>query len=203
MIQWFRRQRKSVQRVGVAGILLSGGLIAAACNSGAAPQTANNKTQKTSASSLNQFEQAQPVPKFSWSQLRQDLINIEQAQANGAQTTTFFFNQGVQSPVQSCPSIGFPVASTTELTNPLQPTWTGNTRAIAGVAIGQLTPNGVYAGNSTGTYVVCVGAAGKPFIDYWEGFVQTVGGPAAWTTSSHTVKQTGPASVPIQVGKTG
>jgi len=74
---------------------------------------------------------------------------------------------------KSCPSIGFPTPTTAQLTNPLQDVGTGG-------PIGQLEPNGVYTGDSTGTYVVCVAPNGTKYVSYWEGDVQTEGGPAHW-----------------------
>jgi len=46
--------------------------------------------------------------------------------------------------------------------------------------VSQIDPNGVYQGNSTGTYVICLNAQGKPYAVYWEGFVQAVTGVARW-----------------------
>jgi hypothetical protein len=133
---------------------------------------------------------------FQWSQLRQTLISIETAQADNTQTTTFFFNQGVQDPISSCPSIGFPVASTTELTNPLQNDGQGGQGA--GAVIGQVDPTGVYSGSSTGTYVVCISANGGNYVQYWEGFVDNVTGPAVWNTTTHQVQLTGPSTTTVK-----
>lgn len=146
--------------------LTAGALALGACNS--SPQA---RDQNISTQVLGQYENSQPVPQFKWSQIRQTAIDIETAQAHTTQTTSFFFNMGVAKP-WSCPSIGFPVAATTELTNPQQNN--------SGVALSQIDPNGIYAGNSTGTYVLCVSPSGKPYAQYWEGFVSTVDGAAVW-----------------------
>ena len=137
---------------------------------------------------------SQPVPQFTCIAVhRATLIDIEAAQAKTTQTTTFFFNQGVAQPTFSCPSIGFPVASTSELTNPEQ--------NDSGVAIPQIDPNGVYSGDSTGTCnVVCVNGNGQTYLDYWEGFVQAVSGPAVWDTTTNSIKTTGPSSLNLHVG---
>ena len=37
---------------------------------------------------------------------------------------------------------------------------------------------GIFTGDSTGTYVMCVNDAGDPYAFYWEGFVSTVSGAA-------------------------
>jgi hypothetical protein len=133
------------------------------------------------------METAQPAPVFTWSQIRQTLIDIETAQAKTIQTTTFFFNLGVKAPVNTCPSIGFPVATTDEITNP--------SRIDAGYAvIPQIDPNGIYTGNSTGTYVLCVGSDGSTYGVYWEGYVYAVTGPATWNAATGSVQETGPTS---------
>jgi hypothetical protein len=169
-----------------------------ACQGGsAAQQSSNNNDVQTSAKALQQLQRAQPTPLYQYSQQRQTLIAIENAQAGNTQTTSFFFNMGIQDPINSCPSIGFPIASTTELTNPLQDNNNGP-NGNAGVAIGQVDPTGVYSGNSTGTYVLCVSPSGGNFIQYWEGFVDNVTGPAVWNTTTHQVQLTGPSSVAVK-----
>src|SRR5579859_7110640 len=127
-------------------------LLLTACQSSArqAQNRANNSERNVSAKILGNFEQNQPPPVRPWSQLRQNLIEIETAQADTTQTTSFFFNLGVANPVQTCPSIGFPIASTSEITNPEQIVGSGGSNAIP-----QIDPNGIYAGHSTGTYVIC------------------------------------------------
>ena len=150
--------------------------------------------QKTSASILAKFENNQPAPQFDFSQIRQTLIDIETAQAQTTQTTSFFYNQGVQDPIFVCPSIGFPIASTTQLTNPTQlARVTQQGYGISG-SIGQIDPNGVYSGDSTGTYVVCVNAQGLLYAKYWEGFVDATTGPAVWDEATHREVLVGPPS---------
>ncbi|HEX8226283.1 MAG TPA: hypothetical protein VF572_00275 [Candidatus Saccharimonadales bacterium] len=73
-----------------------------------------------------------------------------------------------------CPSIGFPLPSTAQLTNPDQKLDSYD------AVVPQAEPNGVYTGNSEGTYVICVASSGTKYISYWEGSVQTEGGPAKW-----------------------
>lgn len=163
------------------------GLLAlAACSS-----SGTSKESKTASKQLSGFLAAQPVPIFNWSQLRQNLIELETAQANTTATTSFFFNQGVQDPIASCPSIGFPIPSTYQLTNP--------TKAVDGpgtgnVTIAQIESTGVYTADTSGTYVICIDNDGKGYAFYWEGFVSTVTGPATWDDAKHTVTLTGAAT---------
>lgn len=135
----------------------------------------------------------QPLPAFNWSQKRQNLIEIETAQAQGVQTTSFFFNQGVQDPIMSCPSIGAPIPTTDQLSNPTKIEHHGETGG-GNITTNQMEPNGVYTGDSTGTYVMCVGGNGKTYAQYWEGFVSTVFANATWNKTTHEVEVKGDPS---------
>ncbi|MCB9839678.1 hypothetical protein H6794_02380 [Candidatus Nomurabacteria bacterium] len=166
--------------------VLFGASLLAGCgeNSG----TAENKKQTDN--QLDQYNRVQPVPFYESSQYRETLLSILDAQAKGLATTTFFFNQGSVEPIKSCESIGYPVATTAQLTSPDQAI--GN-----GAVISQMEPSGVYSGESTGTYVVCL-KDGVPTVDYWEGFVQTEGGPAKWDNENKMVVPTGPSTVTVK-----
>lgn len=147
---------------------------------------------------LEGFLKAQPIPVFNWSQLRQNLIELQTAQANTTATTSFFFNQGVAEPVMSCPSIGFPIPATYQLTNPDNIVLPGGPER-GSIAIPQLESTGVYSGDTTGTYVMCVNADGEAFAFYWEGFVSTVTGPAEFTDGRITL--TGESTFDFSEGK--
>jgi len=159
-------------------------LLAPACTN----YSAREKEQREASKQLADFLVNQPIPSFPYSQLRQNLIEIETAQANSTATTAFFFNQGVADPIMSCPSIGFPIPSTYQLTNPWQ---------NSGVA--QLEATGVYTGDSSGTYVICIDGTGTPYAMYWEGFVSSVSGPAQWVDGQ--VVLTGKPSVEFSTGQ--
>jgi hypothetical protein len=120
------------------------------------------------------YQNNQPVSRAPFSQYRQTVNDVEAAQIHGMATTTFQFNAGVKDPIDSCPSIGFPVPSTAQVTNPLVKMQ--NSEAV----IAQMESNGIFTGDSSGTYVVCVAPNGTKYIDYWEGYVKTKGGPAHW-----------------------
>jgi hypothetical protein len=138
----------------------------------------------------------QPPPHFSHSDIRAAAISIEAIQALGEQTTSFGFNQGVKNPVWSCPSLGEPVAADTEITNPQQVDNDGYPQGGAAVPIGNMDPNGVYEGDTTGTYVVCVNAQGTQYTQYWEGFVDSVSGPATWDAATGQIVVTGQPTMP-------
>lgn len=139
---------------------------------------------------LQQYQKTQSIPFHDWSQYRETLISVDEAQAKGTATTSFFFLAGKQDPVRMCDSIGYAVPSTAQLTNPEQINSYG--------AWPQMEPNGVYTGDSQGTYVVCL-VQGKAVPTYWEGEVETEGGPAKWDRSQHMIISTGPATVETKV----
>jgi hypothetical protein len=179
-----------LKRIIAGTVLAFAALALAGCDDGK-QTSATNADQTDSNVILQKFRQVQPPPQFDWSQIRQTLIDVETAQAKTTQTTSFFFNQGVREPVYTCPSLGFPVAATSELTNPQQPVSGFNDRGYGLTTVGQIDPNGIFPGNSTGTYVLCVGPNGKVTGQYAEEFVHTVVGPAKWDDATKQIVSTG------------
>lgn len=179
---------------GLGAGLATAALILGACGNNGVSKGAGQEHQ-VAAQQLQTFDQTQPIPSFTSSQLRQNLIELETAQANTTQTTSFFFNLGVADPIQSCPSIGFPIAADTQLTNPNQIVRQGfGGGNYADGVIGNIDPTGVYTGQTTGTYVICISDQGQAYANYWEGYVQTVTGPARWNSITHHVELVGPPS---------
>jgi hypothetical protein len=172
-------------------------LLVAACSGSTAPN-AITSDRKASAADLQQLQKADPTPRFIASQVRKNLVELETAQARTTQTTTFFFNQGVQAPIQSCPSIGFPIPATAQLTNPQQILENPDNNDTA--VIPQVDPVGIYTGDSTGTYIICINAQGQAYADYWEGFVQTVTGPAKWNDATKQIELVGAPSFKFSKG---
>lgn len=152
--------------VGVAAVL-------AGC--GSSPNSIGHDQAATNGQ-LDTYQRNQPIPVNNWSQYRQTLLDVEQAQVHGMATTSFFYNQGVAMP-DSCPSIGFPVPATAELTNPSQVVSGPNN---GNGVVAQAEPNGSYSGDTTGTYVVCIAPSGAKYIVLWEGVVRAYGAPAHW-----------------------
>lgn len=190
-----RRAAPWVVAAAAGAVFLTTG--AASCG-GSSTGSGQSSENTTSNQDLYTYQQAQPAPHFNYSVLRQELIAIEASQAVGEQTTSFFFNQGVQDPIFYCPSIGDPVPNTAELTNPNKAeTLTVPYQGGAAVTIGNIDPNGIYAPtNSTGTNVMCINSKGQQYLHYWEGFVDTVNGSAHWDTSTHQVVVTGAPNMP-------
>lgn len=138
--------------------------------------SARAQDEATSEAMLTDFQKNQPVPRARYSQKRQNMIEVQAAQQTGLSTTSFFFLEGL-GVVSSCPSIGYPIATTDQLTNPMQiAEWGGNGGGPA--ILPQIEPNGVFTGNSTGTYVMCINGAGEAYPQYWEGYVMVITGQA-------------------------
>jgi len=171
-------------------------LLLAACN----PGNSSGQQQENQQQSQDEqtYEQVQPIPHFPYSVYREVGIDVEADQALGLQTTSFFFNQGVADPVLECPSLGQPFPNTASLSNPNQVVYRPNSsRDDAGVATGQMDPNGIYNPEaSSGTYVLCINAAGQKYLQYWEGFVDTVSGAARWDGGSHQIVVMGQPVMP-------
>lgn len=170
-------------------------LVLAGCHSGNSSGAAQE--QADSQNIEKTFLLNQPPPHFARSDIRATAISIEAIQALGEQTTSFAFQQGDPDPIWSCPSLGEPVASTTQVTNQQQTVGLAVPHSGgAAVTIGNMDPNGIYAGESTGTYVLCVSASGTPYAQYWEGNVDSVSGPARWDSGKHQIVVTGQPTMP-------
>lgn len=179
--------RKILTAIAALAIVLS----AAGCDG--AP-TAQQKEQSDQAADQASLDASQKLPYFTYSQIKQNMIELEKAEADGIQTTTFMFGAANQpDPIQVCPSIGVPIPSTASLSNPQQVVrgWYSNDSAV----VGQEDPNGVYMPTAgSGTFVMCVQGDGSVVPVYAEGNVHTVFGPARWDSTTHSVAMTGPAS---------
>jgi hypothetical protein len=194
-----KRTRASL--AGFAAIAVTVLCTASACNnSQPAGQQQENTAQRADQAAL---EGSQPIPHFNYSVIRQTLIDAETLAANGTQTTSFFFQMGDPDPVYSCPSLGMPVPNTASLSNPQQVVPDPNSSSGSEV-VSQMDPDGVYApAASEGTYVICLTGSGSKYLDYWEGQVLTVGGPAEWDAATHSLKVTGAPTAAVHTGPAG
>jgi hypothetical protein len=182
-----------------AAIVMALGL--SACTEDA--PSATKSEQASSAQILDKMLKAQPVPQFDYSQIRQTLIDAQTAQANSTQTTSFFWVLGVPDPIFTCPSIGFPVASTAQITSPDQliGNGAGSTGYFAAGVVKQIDPNGIYSGDSSATFALCVGAGGKVFLHQAEEVVHAVAGPAVWDKATKQIKMTGDPTFAVKTKK--
>jgi hypothetical protein len=188
--------------------LIAAGVAVLAIGLSACNNNGNSESAAQSADSTA-LETNQPLPHVTWSQERENLIDIELAEVNDVQTTTFVMHNGDQNPINSCPSIGFGIPDSASLSNPLKPDSSSGT--YAGDVVGQEDPNGIYAPTSSeGTFVICLDSTGQPYINRVEDDVDTVGGPAQWNDTTHSysligaptaIAHTAPASAKAATSK--
>lgn len=172
-----------------ATALIAAGTIGVALGLSACNNNGNSESAAQNADSTA-LETNQPLPHVTWSQERENLLDIELAEVNDVQTTTFVMHNGDQNPINSCPSIGFGIPDSASLSNPLKPA--SNNGTYAEDVVGQEDPNGIYAPTSSeGTFTICLDATGQPYISRDEDVVDTVGGPAQWNDTTHSYSLTG------------
>lgn len=174
-----KQRSTAIAAIGAVGLVI--GL--AACNS------SNQESAQQNTDSAN-LENNQPLPNVTYSQQRENLIDIELAEVNDVQTTTFVTHNGDQDPINTCPSIGFGIPDTASLSNPLKPA--SNTGTWAEDIVGQQEPTGIYQPTTgEGTFTICLAGDGTPYISRVEDIVDTVGGPALWNMTMHSYSLTG------------
>lgn len=166
-----------MRKIGIAVFALVVILTGVACEMGSPKENKSagrnaSEEQRRVGDGFGRLANSQPVPTFDYSQERQTLIDVESARATGATTTTALYLEGVGL-VQWCPSIGAPVASTSQLSASQQ--WVDlpgdESRTLYQTDQGE--PTGVYVGQSSGTWTLCLDDNGKKFAVYWEGYVHS------------------------------
>lgn len=169
-----------------AGIAAAGALalgLAACSNSPNAQQV----EQKGATAQQSEYNKTQPIPYFKWSLERQVLIDAEIASAQGDQSTSFFFNFGIQDPIMVCPSLGMAVPDTSQLSNPEQIAPVPGKWGGGATNLPQADPFGIHTpAASDGTYVICI-INGKPILQRAEETVHTVMAPATWDANKHQI----------------
>lgn len=127
---------------------------------------------------FGRLSNSQPVPVFDYSQERQTVIDVERARAEGAISTTRGYLEGVGLEWW-CPSVGAPVPSTYQLSGSTQWVDLPGDQTRERFETEQGEPTGIYVGESTGTWTLCLDDNGKKFAVYWEGYVKSTIGKVA------------------------
>lgn len=161
----------------VAAIAIVMALLLASCGSMFQDEKAKSAgdgikdQQKSIAISQDRQNKTQPIPSYSYSEIRQVLLDVQEIQAKGAASTSVGYLEGVGI-VWWCPSRGVPVSDGFQLTPTKQ--WVDlpgdKTREWKEVDQGE-SPGYYNTGTSSGTYVLCLDDNGKPFLKYWEGYI--------------------------------
>jgi len=185
-----------------AALGLAGLIIAVAALSGCDDSVTTKAAAveaKAQGSQQDIYNRIQPVPQFNGpSQQRETGFTVQRAQVKGSPSTTFIFNVGQADPFFECASIGYPIAATTESTNPQA--IVGDNNNGGKVVIGAMDPNGTYpVGGSLGTYVGCLQQGGQTVrMDYYESTVNVIGAPATWDYVKHHIVVTGEATITVK-----
>jgi len=124
-------------------------ILTAACDT--SPQAASESGQVNNQQTI--YSTNQPLHKYDYSPERDELQQIYDARMKVANTWTVVYSMG--KPIFVCPSKGYPIPYTTQLTNPSQVDYNANS-AGGNVAIPQSEPNGLYTGQSSATWVLCI-----------------------------------------------
>lgn len=173
---------------GLAAVIAAA-IVLTGCSHGPSVQQREQQQQTQDTQSL---DNNQPLPHYNWSMERQILIDAENASAFGTQSTSFFFVQGVRDPVFVCPSLGLGVPDTAQISNPEQIAPISGKWGGGATTLPEEDPYGIYTPpTSEGTFVVCVGSNGKPYLHRAEEYIDTVLGAARWDYNTHTEVLTG------------
>jgi len=95
------------------------------------------------------YQDVQPVPLYDYSQDRATFLQIYNAK-NEARQTWAVITAIDGTVLWTCPSYGFPIPATTQVTNPQQYIPSN------GAVVEQAEPNGLYTGETNATYVLCI-----------------------------------------------
>ena len=111
---------------------------------------------------MQQMLRNQPVPSFNFSLERHMLIEIYKARQRATNTFTVVQSELTGKVLWSCPSMGFPLPYSTQLTNPLQAWWKHGASEYSSAVLSQQEPNGLFSPpQSEGTWVPCVDDKGR------------------------------------------
>lgn len=189
--------KRSASMIGVLALMVGLPLTVAACDS--QHNSGNVQDANDTAHQQDIYNNGgQRAHDYNHSQQRSTLQTVEDIEANGVATSSFAVNK-TGSLLHFCPSLGMPVPSTDQLTNPQAINWGTNASGV----VPQMEKTGVYTGDSTGTFVLCVRPNGTTYIDYWEGDVNATSAPAHWDQGSSQIVVDGDSPVQATITPKG
>ncbi len=126
-------------------------VLAADSCSGSTQPSANQQDQNYTANQMQQYEKVEPPPFFTFSEPRDVMIQIYEAEMQAHNTWSVWVDRaGI---AHGCASIGYPIMGGTQLTNPSSLSTDGY---HYGVTLPQAEPNGLYPpATGAGTWVLC------------------------------------------------
>lgn len=172
-----RPQKKIWMTFGAFLLVLIGVLSACSLDSSSPENQNKNEAQKVNDQQAH-YASTQPVPYFNYSLERAVDIQIYIARQKAVDTWTVVYNYG--NPIFSCASKGFPIPYTDQLTNP-EAVDEAHNYTNWGATLPQAEPNGLYTGNTSATFVLCIrqkpGGGTELVPEYFESDVQTFSHP--------------------------
>ena len=147
-----------------------------------------------------QISKSQPVPAYNWS-LERHLLSALYQIRNREVATHSVWRSDLGQILFDCPSMGYGLPYDTSLTNPYTTTdedqkGTRTTGALA--VIEQAEPNGIFASkNTSATWVMCVGEAGKIDPVYVETKVNVYPFPLKVNYETNRITKAGKSKVTI------
>lgn len=160
--------------VGMLLVVMS--LILSGCgpsSSDASASTAKEEANKV-AMNTDRLNTNQPAPQFDWSLERYIMGEMMKARNERVSTYSYVISSYTGQILDYCPSIGYPLAANTQMTNPEVVIDFGFGESRSGVTLPQAEQNGLYPSPSTsGTFVPCVNANGDLVPRYMEENVRT------------------------------
>jgi hypothetical protein len=147
------------------------------CDSGTTKKnSANNRTETEAiASSFRQIHESNPIKVFKTSQeydTLQDVLTLRAEGTHGTAVVTTF--DGTL--LWWCPTLGAPIPSTYQISNPSAFVDPPDKGGQTDVLVAQGEPTGVYPGDSTATWVLCLDDHGTPFGQYDEANIRWTSG---------------------------
>ena len=163
------------RKIGFAVTALALVAMTSACTGGKdSGQNAREREQEAIDNGFDRLVDSQQVPSFDYSQERQTLIDVMSVRAEGTHGTAVATAMSGEL-LWWCPTVGAPVPSTYQLTNPDQIIGgDGNDTEEQVIPLGE--PSGIYTGDSAATWTLCLDDAGTPFARYEEANVGWVSG---------------------------
>ncbi len=158
-----------------------------------------DKDQEAVQLQQKQYAAGQPVPAFDYSLERGLVIELYNLR-NQEVATHSVWRSDTGMVEYDCPSFGYGIPYDTSLTNPQQGLLSHYNGGIT--SVGQAEPNGVFAStNTSATWVMCVGLAGKLEPHYIEAKVTVFPGPMKVDYKTNRVTPAGEATVTLTVGR--
>jgi hypothetical protein len=169
--------------------VLTTALIALVAACGTAPRTtqADQNAQQYTSRQSDIYDRGQPLHLYDYSQDRASYLAIYDARVAGKATYQVSVPALGGQPWYSCPSRGYPIPATSQLTNPEYGSVPPGFSSLI-VTLPQPEPNGLYSGPTDGTYMQCVDTDGSLYSVYSEPPVLAFPFAVTWTADRGFVK---------------